>query len=183
MAKRPVAGLTPKQARFVAEYLIDLNGKQAAIRAGYAPSNAESTASTLLRDPKVSQAVAAGKAKQLAAADLSAARVLEELRRVAFLDPIGFWRPDGTLRPIAEMAPEVRAALASHEVILKNVAAGDGVQDTVCKIRWADKVRPLEVLAKHFGLLVEKIELKETAAEARVARLQAARRRVGDVVD
>ena len=28
--------LTPKQARFVEEYLIDLNGKQAAVRAGYA---------------------------------------------------------------------------------------------------------------------------------------------------
>ena len=33
--------LTPKQARFVEEYLIDLNGKQAAVRAGYAVKAAE----------------------------------------------------------------------------------------------------------------------------------------------
>ena len=29
------SGLTPRQARFVKEYLVDLNGTQAAIRAGY----------------------------------------------------------------------------------------------------------------------------------------------------
>ena len=33
--------LTPKQKLFVDEYLIDLNATQAAIRAGYRPSNAE----------------------------------------------------------------------------------------------------------------------------------------------
>jgi hypothetical protein len=36
-------------------------------------------------------------------------------------------------------------------------------------------------LGKHFGLFVEKIELKDFTAEARVARLEAARRRVGDL--
>jgi phage terminase small subunit len=33
--------LTPKQARFVEEYIVDLNGKQAAMRAGYSPKTAE----------------------------------------------------------------------------------------------------------------------------------------------
>ncbi|WP_282608445.1 terminase small subunit [Pelagibius sp. Alg239-R121] len=33
-------GLTPKQARFVEEYLIDLNATQAAIRAGYSEKTA-----------------------------------------------------------------------------------------------------------------------------------------------
>ena len=36
-----MAKLTPKQARFVAEYLIDLNATQAAIRAGYSAKTAE----------------------------------------------------------------------------------------------------------------------------------------------
>lgn len=36
--------LGSKQARFVEEYLVDLNGKQAAIRAGYSPRSAEVTA-------------------------------------------------------------------------------------------------------------------------------------------
>jgi phage terminase small subunit len=33
--------LTYKQQRFVAEYLLDLNAAQAAIRAGYSPASAE----------------------------------------------------------------------------------------------------------------------------------------------
>ena len=39
MADAPMK-LTPKQARFVQEYLIDLNAAQAAIRAGYSAKTA-----------------------------------------------------------------------------------------------------------------------------------------------
>ncbi len=42
------ASLTPKQARFVEEYLIDLNATQAAIRAGYSAKTAEVQGSRLL---------------------------------------------------------------------------------------------------------------------------------------
>jgi phage terminase small subunit len=172
--------LTPKQARFVAEYLVDLNATQAAIRAGYSAESANVNGPRLLVNAGISEAIRIGKANQLAAADLSAARVLEELRRVALLDPGAFWHADGTLKAIVDLPPDVRSGLAGYEVVIKNVAAGDGQQDTVHKIKFWDKVRSLEILAKHFGLLVEKIELKEVAAEARVARLVAARRRVGD---
>jgi phage terminase small subunit len=37
----------------VKEYVIDLNGKQAAIRAGYSPKTAEVQASRLVKDAKV----------------------------------------------------------------------------------------------------------------------------------
>ena len=49
--------LTLKQTCFAAEYLVDLNGKQAAIRAGYRPKTAEVQASRLLRNVKVQTAV------------------------------------------------------------------------------------------------------------------------------
>ena len=45
--------LTPRQRRFVSEYLVDLNGTQAAIRAGYSEPGAHVTASRLLRKAKV----------------------------------------------------------------------------------------------------------------------------------
>lgn len=45
--------LNDKQVRFCQEYLADLNGKQAAIRAGYSPKTAEVQASKLLSLPKV----------------------------------------------------------------------------------------------------------------------------------
>jgi len=40
--------LTPRRARFVAEYLVDFNGAAAAVRAGYAPGSAKVAASRLL---------------------------------------------------------------------------------------------------------------------------------------
>lgn len=50
--------LTPKQIRFVEEYLIDLSAKQACIRAGYSPKSAEFQGSKLLAMSKVSQEIA-----------------------------------------------------------------------------------------------------------------------------
>ena len=49
--------LTAKQARFVAEYQVDLNATQAAIRAGYSPTSAHVTASRMLSDAKIRAAV------------------------------------------------------------------------------------------------------------------------------
>jgi hypothetical protein len=46
-----------KQSRFVEEYIVDLNGKRAAIRAGYSARSAEVQASRMLRDAKVKKAV------------------------------------------------------------------------------------------------------------------------------
>ncbi|NTU49451.1 MAG: terminase small subunit [Desulfobulbaceae bacterium] len=49
--------LTPKQEQFCREYLIDLNGTKAAIRAGYTAKTADATASRLLRNVKVKEYV------------------------------------------------------------------------------------------------------------------------------
>jgi phage terminase small subunit len=149
--------LTPKQQRFVSEYLIDLNGKQAAVRAGYSPKSAEFQASKLLADSKVSQEVAKGKAEQLQTAGLSATRTLEEMRRLAFSDVRKLFDADGNLKPLHLLDDDAAASIASLEVVKKNLAAGDGVTDTVHKIKTWDKTRNLEMLAKHFGLLEEKV--------------------------
>ena len=58
------AVLNPKQQSFVEEYLKDLNGAQAAIRAGYSPNRAEQTASRLLTNGKVKSAVQKAKAER-----------------------------------------------------------------------------------------------------------------------
>jgi len=50
---------TTRQARFINEFLIDGNGTAAAIRAGYVASSAHVTASRMLRNAKVSEAIAA----------------------------------------------------------------------------------------------------------------------------
>ena len=52
--------LSAKQARFVAEYLVDGNGAAAAVRAGYAPGSAKVAASRMLtKDNHVRRAIQA----------------------------------------------------------------------------------------------------------------------------
>lgn len=58
-----MSNLTPKQERFVTEYLIDFNGTQAAIRAGYSESTARQTASENLTKPDIQEALKAAKAE------------------------------------------------------------------------------------------------------------------------
>lgn len=151
--------LNDRQTRFVAEYLIDLNASQAAIRAGYSPINANVTGPRLLSDVRIAAAVAAGKTRQLQTADISAVRVLEELRRLATVDLRSFFDEDGNFKRIQDLTPEQGAALAGFEVVKKNAEAGDGKVDVIHKFKVWDKPRSLEMLAKHFGLLVERMEI------------------------
>jgi phage terminase small subunit len=78
-AERP---LTPKMRAFVREYLVDFNGTQAAIRAGYSPQSANEQASSLLAKPNIKAAVAEKAANVAKKADISAEWVARELRRV-----------------------------------------------------------------------------------------------------
>jgi phage terminase small subunit len=170
--------LNPKQRRFVAEYLIDLNATQAAIRAGYSKKTAEQQGYQLLQKTSVAQAVTAGKSKQLETAELTAARVLEEIRRLAFIDMRGFFDANGNMKSVSELTPEQGSALASLEVIIKNAEAGDGVTDRVHKFKVWDKTRSLEMLAKHFALLTDVV--KVTTDDENIARLMAGRKRAAE---
>lgn len=49
--------LSPKRQRFVDEYVVDFNGTQAAIRAGYSPKTANEQAASMLAIPSVKEAV------------------------------------------------------------------------------------------------------------------------------
>lgn len=49
--------LTPKQSRFVDEYLVDLNATQAAIRAGYSEKTAYRTGADNLKKPQIAEAI------------------------------------------------------------------------------------------------------------------------------
>ena len=71
--------LTAKQERFVAEYLIDLNATQAAIRAGYAVKTANREGSRLLSNVDIAEAIAANAGKTAEMLDFSAERVLRGL--------------------------------------------------------------------------------------------------------
>lgn len=82
-----MADLTPRQARFVSEYIIDLNASQAAIRAGYSAKTAEQQGYRLLRNASVRGAIDLAKIQRRERVKLDADSLLVELddvRRIAY---------------------------------------------------------------------------------------------------
>lgn len=75
--------LTPKQARFVQEYLIDLNATQAAVRAGYSERTACEQGSRLLANVKVQTALQAAMQARQARTEVTQDYVIGKLVEIA----------------------------------------------------------------------------------------------------
>ena len=148
--------LTAKQERFVQEYLVDLNGKQAAMRAGYSERSAEVTASKLLRNPKVQEVVAAAQTARAERVEVKADDVLRELLLIARTDIGDAFSETGALLPLKEMPAHLRRAISSIEVEQLTVE-GEAI-GTVAKVKLWDKPKSLELLGKHLRLFVDKVE-------------------------
>ena len=74
-----MANLTPKQQRFVEEYLIDLNATQSAIRAGYSEKTAQEIGSENLSKPMVAKAIAEAQEKLSNKAQVTVEMVVQGL--------------------------------------------------------------------------------------------------------
>ena len=155
----PDAPLSTREAIFVAEYIKDLHGTRAAIVAGYAKSHAHVQSSRFLSKPKIQAAIQEASQARLSRLNLQGDDVLRELLRVGMSDVADAFDANGNLLPIKQMPIELRRCVSSMEVIIKNAAAGDGHQDVVHKIRFWDKIQALQTLAKHLGLLTEKVQV------------------------
>lgn len=71
--------LTPKQAAFCREYILDMNGSQAYIRAGYSPNGAKTSASKLLTNPNVHELINKLLAERAARTEITADNILRAL--------------------------------------------------------------------------------------------------------
>jgi len=72
--------LRPKQKKFIAEYLKDQNGTQAAIRAGYSVRSARAIACELLTIPDIQAEIGAEIAERAMGADEVLQRLAEHAR-------------------------------------------------------------------------------------------------------
>jgi phage terminase small subunit len=82
--------LTPKQLRFVGEYLLDLNATQAAVRAGYKLGHARQMGAENLSKPVIADAIAAAQRARSERLQLTQDDVLRGLHREAT------WMGDGS---------------------------------------------------------------------------------------
>jgi phage terminase small subunit len=150
-----VKKLTPKQAMFIAEYLIDGNGTRAALAAGVAEKSATVTASRWLKNKTIAAVIAERQAKRTAKLEITAESVLQELAKLAFHDPGKLYGKDGKLLPVYELDDMTRAAVASLEVEEKTTRGSRAVTK---KIKLADKGQNLERLGRYLKLFTDRTE-------------------------
>lgn len=148
--------LTPKQEAFCREYTVDKNGKQAAIRAKYSEKTAESQASRLLTKDKVRERIEELLKEAADRNDLTVDRVLQEMKNIAFLDPLEMLNEDGTLKKLSEMSEGARRTIAGMDI--QTTTIGEKIINEVSKVKIADKRATLVDLGKHLGMFVDKHE-------------------------
>lgn len=145
-----MAGLTHKQERFVSEFMIDMNGTQAAIRAKYAKGSAKVTASRLLTNVNVIEALAIAKQRRAERVEISQDAVVKELANLGFSNMLNFIKVDDegkTELDLTRMTRDQAAALTQMTI-----------EDGKTTIKVADKKAPLELLGKHLGMFPNKLE-------------------------
>jgi phage terminase small subunit len=165
MAKNAKPGkgreLPPMQARFVSEYLLDLNATQAAIRAGYSAATAEQHGPRLLGFVGVRAAIDSALSKRAERVEIKAERVLQELSLIGLADMANYvtFSADGELLLDFSNMPE-GATRAIAEVTQEEFTDGKGDsarQVRRTKFKLHPKTHALELLGKHLALFVERM--------------------------
>ena len=160
--------LTPKQARFVEEYLIDLNATQAATRAGYSAKTAASQGERLLRNVEVAKAIQAAQAARSARTEITQDMVLRELAKIGFSDirKVVRW---GTTELRTTEGKDGEAVTEPYHG-LRLVAADEIDDDTAAaiaevsegrdglKVKFHDKKGALVDIGRHIGMFKDRVE-------------------------
>lgn len=148
--------MTKKQKRFVEEYLIDLNATQAAIRAGYSPDTAQQMGSENLSKPVIKNAIDKAIAKRSRRTGINQDRVIQEIAKLAFLNPIDVIDMDeATIK--GEANRDDTACIASVKV---KVIPGEDGNITEREVKTYDKLKALELLGKHLGMFTDKLKME-----------------------
>jgi len=140
-----------KQARFIEEYLIDLNATQAAIRAGYKPRAARSQASRMLTHVNIQAAIAAAQAARARRVHLTQDAILHDVALLAHSDISHYIIDDCGNVTLREGAPEgAMRAVASLKKKVIHTEAGTIVET---EIKLWNKPAALRMAGEHLGLL------------------------------
>lgn len=161
-------GLTAKQKKFCREYVLDLNGKQAAIRSGYSAKTAEVQAARLLSYAKVSEFVRQLQAELEERSKVKADDVINELAKIAFSDMGKFFTIDNRILDVTQMDEDQTRVIQQVEV--NELREGDMTIGTTKKLKTYDKIRALEALGKHFGIF-EKDNKQKAAGDVIIFKL------------
>lgn len=144
-----MAELNDKRARFVDEYLIDLNATQAAVRAGYSERTAYSQGQRLLKDVEVQAQLQKRMQDRQQRTEINADYVLKRLVEIDQLDVVDILDNTGNFKPVLDWPKEWRQTLSGMDV--QEMMSGD-IESVIRKIKWPDKLKNLELLGKHVNV-------------------------------
>jgi phage terminase small subunit len=166
--------MTPKQQRFVEEYLIDLNATAAYRRAGYTATGnaAEVNAARLLRNAKVAEAITAAQDSRSERTEITQDMVLRELAKIGFSDMRKLLKWGGTIDGFDETAAEengeVRLSVANLVQLFDSDELDDDTaacvseisqtKDGALKVKLHDKQAALVNIGRHLGMFKDRVE-------------------------
>lgn len=142
--------MTPKQSRFVDEYLLDLCATKAAVRAGYSHRTASEIGRENLTKPEIAEAVQLRMRMRADRTAITQKRVIAEIAAIAFANIGDMLDENGAVKPLARMPLRTSAAIASFDeadVVAKGRAVGKRR-----RVRLHDKLAALTLLARHLGM-------------------------------
>jgi phage terminase small subunit len=184
--RAPPMKLTPKQARFVQEYLTDLNATQAAVRAGYSAKTARMIGHENRTKPNIAAAIERAMAEHAERPELTADWVIDELRKIAAANLADYVSKTSDGDPYLDFSALTRdQSAALSEVTVEDFVDGGRAARRV-KFKLYDKRAALVDLGRHLGFFAMKQKQQDTTAEVDIedvretifrtlARLSAAR--------
>lgn len=164
--------LTPLQARFVEEYLLDLNASQAAGRAGSKAKDLSVAGAEFLANPRVSAAIDAAKAARSKETQIDANWVLKRLADEAEADVADLYGEDGRLLPVKDWPKIWRQGLVAG---VKTHVSEDGV--AIIDVKLSDRIRRLELIGKHVRVNAFQEVVQHKGLEGLADRLARAKKR------
>lgn len=153
--------LTPREDAYCREYLIDLNQTQAAIRAGYSKKTAAKIASVLMNHPRIKERILESMKQRAERLEISADSIIKELAIVAM----------ARMGQFADWGAAGVCLKESTEVDTRAVQSIRESDEGALSIKLHDKVRALEIMGRHFGILGELSD--QDKADAYMAALNA----------
>lgn len=178
MAKVRTRKLTPKQAKFVAEYLIHGDATKAAVNAGYSKRTAGQQGYQLLQIPLVASAIGAKQQRLADKYEVTAERVIRELALIGFANMMDYMSLEGGDARVDFSKLDRDQAAAIQEITVETVGTTTEDKPAIVrtKFKLASKQGALELLGKHLSLFDSAGD--EALKEGLAALLQEGRKRV-----
>ena len=147
--------LSDKQKKFCEEYIIDFNQTQSAIKAGYSAKTAYSIGNENLKKPDIQAYIKELLSKREERTQITADMVVKEWAKIAFFDIRKIFHKEGGLINPHDLDDETATVISSIKA--RDIKVGDDIE-TIKEYRLNDKMKALDMLAKHLGMFEKEKE-------------------------